>query len=145
MKRAMSGPGAAKTATTIDQYLARVEPAQRRALQVLRRTVRSAVPRAEEGIGYGIPMFRLDGKMFVAFGSAARHCSFYPGAGPVRAHAKELARYSTSKGTVRFDPADPLPAALVRRLVRTRLREARQPRRRARRPGAPARRKGSAR
>jgi uncharacterized protein YdhG (YjbR/CyaY superfamily) len=105
------------------EYLRRVPAAQRKALEALRRTVRAAAPDAEERISYGIPSFYVGPRMLVAYASASRHCAFYPGAEPVRRHAAELAGYSTSKGTVRFDPANPLPARLVRRLVETRLAE----------------------
>jgi uncharacterized protein YdhG (YjbR/CyaY superfamily) len=85
--------------------------------------VRAAAPAAEERVSYGIPSFYVDGRMLVAYAAASRHCAFYPGAKPIRRHAAELAGYDTSKGTVRFDPAKPLPASLVRRLVATRLAE----------------------
>ena len=64
--------------------------------------------------------------MIVAFGASAKHCSFYPGAHPLKAHAQELAKYSTSKGTIRFSADEPLPMALVRKLVRTRVAEHRR-------------------
>ena len=63
--------------------------------------------------------FRLDGKILVSFGTAANHCSFYPGA-VIRGCEKELARFETSQGTVRFQPGDPIPAPLVRRIVKER-------------------------
>jgi uncharacterized protein YdhG (YjbR/CyaY superfamily) len=108
---------------TISAYLAPLDKPKRAALQKLRRDIRAAAPGAVECISYGIPAFRLDGRMIVAFGASARHCSFYPGAHPVKAHAKELAKYSTSKGTIRFSPDEPLSTALVRKLVRTRVAE----------------------
>ena len=115
---------AAKTPPrTVTEYLRSVPPVPRRALEALRRTVRKAAPGAEERISYGIPAFYLGGRMLVAYGAAARHCAFYPGARPVEKHAAELASFDTSRGTVRFDPGRPLPAALVRRLVVTRLAE----------------------
>jgi biotin carboxylase len=77
----------------------------------------------EEVISYGIPAFRLDGKMLLGFGAAARHCAFYPGSHPIEAHRKELAAYDTSKGTIRFPPNRPLPATLVRKLAKTRIAE----------------------
>jgi len=109
--------------TTIDQYLKPLPADKKAALQKLRKAIRAAAPKATECISYGIPAFRLDGKMFLAFGAAANHCSFYPGAYPVRTLAGELAGYSTSKGTVRFPVEAPLPVALVRKLVRARLAE----------------------
>ena len=108
---------------TIDEYLAPLSVEKRAALKQLRRQIRSAAPRAEECISYGIPAFRLHGKLLLAFGVAAKHCAFYPGALPVQAHKRELAAYSTSKGTVRFQADKPLSAALVRKLVKTRIAE----------------------
>jgi uncharacterized protein YdhG (YjbR/CyaY superfamily) len=98
--------------TTVDEYLARLSGDKRAALERLRRTIKSAAPRAEECISYQLPAFRLDGRMLVWYGAGANHCSFYPGA-IVDAHKADLKNYDTSKGTIRFQPDDPLPAALV--------------------------------
>ncbi|HLN99441.1 MAG TPA: DUF1801 domain-containing protein [Pyrinomonadaceae bacterium] len=108
---------------TIDDYLAPLSNEKRTALEKLRKAIRSAAPRAEECIAYQIPAFRLDGKLLVAFGAAAKHCSFYPGAYPIKAHKDELKSYIISKGTIRFHAESPLPATLVRKLVRTRMAE----------------------
>jgi uncharacterized protein YdhG (YjbR/CyaY superfamily) len=108
---------------TIDEYLARLTADQRAVLQKLRKTIRSAAPRAEECISYGIPAFRLNG-MLVGFGATPRHCAFYPMSGSiVETHRDELEGYDTSKGTIRFQPDKPLPAALVRKLVKARIAE----------------------
>ena len=112
-----------KPATTIDEYLAPLSAEKRAALEKLRRDIRAAAPKAEECISYQIPAFRLDGRMLVAFGAAARHCAFYPGAHPIEVHRAELARYDTSKGTIRFAPDSPLPSALVLKLVKARIAE----------------------
>ncbi len=125
---------AAPPPRTVAEYLRRVPARERRALQALRRTIRSAAPGAEERIRYGIPSLYAGDRMLVAYAAAARHCALHAGALPVRKHAAELAGYSTSKGSVRFDPKKPLPAALVRRLVATRLAE-RAPRRGGKRAG----------
>src|SRR5262245_56490967 len=110
----------AKTGT-IDAYLATLSSDKRAALERLRKTIRDAAPGAEECISYQLPAFRLDGRALVAFGATAKHCAFFPMSGTtVQAHAAELARYDTSKGTIRFQPHDPLPAPLVRKLVRAR-------------------------
>jgi uncharacterized protein YdhG (YjbR/CyaY superfamily) len=61
--------------------------------------------------------------MLVAFGAGKKHCSFYPGAYPIAAHAEELQGYETSKGTVRFSAGQGLGAGLVRKLVRARVAE----------------------
>jgi uncharacterized protein YdhG (YjbR/CyaY superfamily) len=103
--------------TTVDAYLARLSGDKRAALERLRRTIKSAAPRAEECISYQLPAFRLDGRMLVWYGAGANHCSFYPGA-IVDAHKADLKNYDTSKGTIRFQPDDPLPAALVKKLVK---------------------------
>ena len=109
---------------TIDDYLAGVSAEKRAALEKIRAAIRSAAPGAEECIGYGLPAFRLDGKLLVAFGAAANHCSFYPmSSRTLAAHRAELAGYDTSPGTVRFQPADPLPARLVQKLVKARIAE----------------------
>ena len=63
---------------TIDEYLAGVKPDQRAALEKLRRTIRVAAPKAEEGISYGLAAFRWNGRPLVAFGAATNHCAFYP-------------------------------------------------------------------
>jgi uncharacterized protein YdhG (YjbR/CyaY superfamily) len=109
---------------SIDEYLAILSDEARAALEKLRRTIRSAAPRAEECISYRLPAFRLDGRMLVAFGATANHCAFYPMSSvTVAAHKKALKAYDTSKGTIRFHPENALPAALVRKLVRARIRE----------------------
>lgn len=110
--------------TAIDQYLAGVAPDQRVALEKLRKTIRAAAPKAEEYIGYGLAAFRLGGKPLVAFGASKRHCAFCPMNGTsVEAHKGELESYETSKGMIRFQPQRPLPAALVRKIVKERIAE----------------------
>ena len=96
---------------------------KRAALERLRRAIAAAAPRAEECISYGIPAFRLDGRVLVFFAAATHHCSFFPGAYPIEALKDELTAYRSSKGTIRFDPARPLPVGLVRKLVKARIAE----------------------
>lgn len=113
---------ATATATAIDDYLSTLDDGKRAALEKLRRTIRAAAPRAEEYIGYGLAAFRLDGKPLVALGASANHCAFYPMDGTtVGAFKAELKDFETSKGTIRFDEARPLPAALVRKIVKARI------------------------
>jgi uncharacterized protein YdhG (YjbR/CyaY superfamily) len=107
-------------ARTIDEYLAGLSDDKRAALEKLRKDILAAAPRAEECISYQMPAFRLDGKMLVWFGAAANHCAFYPG-GIVDDFKDDLAGYETSKGTIRFQPVRPLPASLVRKLVKARI------------------------
>jgi len=109
---------------TIDEYLATLSDDKRAALEKLRKTIRAAAPKAEECISYGLAAFRLNGRPLVAFGATAKHCAFYLMSGStVAAHKDELKDYDTSKGTIRFQPDNPLPAALVRKLVKARIAE----------------------
>src|SRR5437660_9750745 len=102
-----------KAPKTIDQFLAGLSPDKRTALQKLRRAIQAAIPKAQEIISYQMPAFRLDGKVLVWFGAGANHCAFYPGAYPIATHKAKLAKYKTSKGTIRFPADHPLPASLV--------------------------------
>ena len=107
---------------TIDEYLARVKPHQRTALEKLRRTIRAAAPKAEECISYGIPAFRQNGRLLVGFGAWANHCSFYPMSSmTLRKFQSYVKNFQTSKGTLRFSPDKPLPVALVKKLVHARM------------------------
>ena len=108
---------------TIDECLAPLSNEKRAALAKLRRAIKSAAPKAEECIIRQPPAFRLGGRMLVVFGAWANHCAFYLGAFPVEAHKDELKAYDTGKGTIRFQADSPLPATLVRKLVRTRIAE----------------------
>jgi uncharacterized protein YdhG (YjbR/CyaY superfamily) len=108
-------------AKTIDEYLARLDATQRAALAKLRRDIKAAASSAEECISYDIPGFRLGGRLLVSFGAASNHCAFYPGSEPIRAHRTELKGYDVGKGTIRFPADKPLPGALVRKLVKTRI------------------------
>ena len=107
---------------TIDDYLAGLNADKRAALERLRKVIRAAAPKAEECISYGLPAFRLNGRPLVALGAAANHCAFYPMSGAtVEAFKRELKAFDTSKGTIRFQTDNPLPTALVRKLVRARI------------------------
>jgi uncharacterized protein YdhG (YjbR/CyaY superfamily) len=108
---------------TIDEYLRPLSNEKQAALEKLRRDIKAAAPEVEECIMYQIPAFRLGGKMLVAFGAAANHCAFHAGAHPVKAHQDALRAYDASKGTIRFQADSPLPTALVRKLVKTRIAE----------------------
>ncbi len=101
-------------------YLATVSPDKRAALEALRKAIRAAAPGAEECISYDLPAFRLNGKLLVAYGAAANHCAFYPGS-VLEILKDELQDYDTTKGTIRFPADKPLPAALVRKLVKLRV------------------------
>ncbi len=103
-------------------HLAKLPPPARAALGTVRRALRAAAPRAEEGFSYRMPCFRVDGRPLVWYAAFARHGSLFPTAAVIRAHAAELKGYKTAKGTVQFSFEAPPPARLVAKLVRTRLR-----------------------
>ena len=114
-----SRPGT-RTPTSIDEYLAGVSDEKRAALQQLRKTILGVIPKAEECISYQMPAFRHEGRVLVYFAAAANHCAFYPG-GMVNEFKDDLEGYETSKGTIRFQPERPIPASLVRRIVKARV------------------------
>lgn len=106
---------------TVDEYLAQVPEPARSTLQKVRAAVRSAAPpQATEGISYGIPMFKHKG-VLVWFAAFANHCSFFPTAAVIAQFQKELKAFRTSKGTIQFPVDKPLPAALVKKMVKARL------------------------
>jgi uncharacterized protein YdhG (YjbR/CyaY superfamily) len=109
---------------TIDEYLAGVDADHRDALQKLRETIHIVAPKAEECISYGIPAFRLNGRSLVFFGAWANHCAFYPGSSnTLKKFRNELRNFQTSKGTLRFSPDNPVPIALVKKLLKARIAE----------------------
>ena len=108
-------------AASVGDYLGRLDPDKRSALEALRAVIRAAAPGAQECVSYGMPAFRLDG-MLVWYGAGAGHCAFYPGA-TVAAFSHDLAGFHTSKGTIRFQPDSPIPPDLVRRIVQARIAE----------------------
>jgi len=113
-----------RKAATIDGYLATVTGDRRAALDELRKTVRGIVPRAEECISYGIPAFRLNGRVIAGFAATAKGCSYFPFSGrTLTTLGKDVGGYERTKGSLHFDPLEPLPAALVRKLIRTRIAE----------------------
>jgi uncharacterized protein YdhG (YjbR/CyaY superfamily) len=112
----------------IKSYLAVLSDEQRSALERLRKIIRNAAPRAEECISYGLPAFRQEGRALVAYGATAHHCSFHPlSPAVIRMYASELARFDTSKGTIRFHQDRPLPVTLVRKIVKARIVENSKP------------------
>ncbi len=116
----------AKTRAQIRGYFAALPPDSRRVLKQLGTTIRSAAPGAVEGLSYGIPCFRLEGRMVVWYAAWKEHVSIYPmRASMRRALGAEARKYKTSKGTIQFPLDRPLPVALVKRLIKARMTEVR--------------------
>lgn len=105
-------------------YFAALPPVTRRELKKIRAAILSVAPDATDVIAYSIPGFRLDGRILIYYAAWKNHTSIYPlSAGMRRAHAAELKKYKTSKGTVQFPLTEPIPSAFIKRLVKTRLAE----------------------
>ena len=110
----------------IDEYLAGLDEPKRTTLQKLRQTIHSVIPDAEETISYGMPAFRLEGKIVAGFAAFKNHLAFLPHSGSTfRALSDDLAGYESTDGSLHFPIDKPLPKALVRKLIATRLKEIR--------------------
>ncbi len=105
----------------MDEYLARVPEPARSTLNKMRALIRSVAPsEATETISYGMPAFKYKG-VLVWFAAFSNHCSLFPGSSVIEAFKNELKGFSTSKGTIHFPVDKPLPAALVKKLVKARV------------------------
>jgi len=126
MKKAKSGkrrgaPKARGGPKNVDEYLARVPEPACSTLNKIRAAIRAAAPReATETISYGIPAFKHKG-VLAWFAAFSDHCSLFPTAAVIEMFKNELKGYSTSKGTIHFPTDKPLPAALVKKMVKARV------------------------
>lgn len=114
----------AVSSTEIDEYLAGLPDPDRAALDELRRTILQVVPGAEQCISYGLPGFRVGGKVVAGFGAFKEHLSYFPHSGSVfDALGDALDGYSRTKSALHFTASTPLPDDLVRRLIEAKLAE----------------------
>lgn len=126
MKKSKSGNRTSATKTkgmpkNIDEYLTGVPEPARTTLKKIRTVIRSAVPPGTiETISYGMPAFKHNG-VLVWFAAFSNHCSFFPTPSVIEALKNELKGFQTSKGTIQFPTDKPLPAALVKKIVKLRV------------------------
>jgi uncharacterized protein YdhG (YjbR/CyaY superfamily) len=118
-----SAPKPKTISNSVDKYLAALPEPARSTLNKVRAVIHSvAPPEATESISYGIPTFKYKG-MLAAYAAFSDHCSLFPGAGPTIEFKNDLKNFHTSKGTIRFAPNKPLPATLVKKLIKARIKE----------------------
>jgi len=109
----------------VDAYLASLPEPKRGTLETLRRTILEVLPDAEQGMSYGLPAFRLQGKVVAGFAAFKNHLSYLPHSGSVFPELRDdLLHYKTSSGALRFPVDQPLPKALVQKLIKVRVKQA---------------------
>lgn len=114
------------TRNEIDDYIAALDEPKRGTLQTLRRTIEDVIPGAEQCISYGMPAFRMHGKVIAGFAAFKNHLSYLPHSGSVLSELKtELAGYAMTSGSLHFGVDTPLPEPLVRKLIEVRLKQVR--------------------
>lgn len=127
MKSSSSKADPKQVGALVRAYLAAQPPKTRAELKKLRAAIRAAAPGALEVFSYGIPGFRFEGQPLAWYAGWKQHTSLYPiGEAIRREHAAELDGYTFSKGTIRFPLGEPPSSALVKRLVKSRIRQIRR-------------------
>lgn len=111
-----------KPAANIDEYIAEFPIDIQTILQKIRVTIKKAAPAAEEAISYAIPTFKLNGNL-VHFAAFKKHIGFYPAPSGTKAFKKELSVYESGKGSVQFPLDKPIPYALIKEIVKFRVKE----------------------
>lgn len=115
----------AVSAQQIDQYLDALEEPKRTTLAQLRQMILDILPEAEQGISYGVPAFKVQGKTIAGFAAFKNHLSYLPHSGSVIPQlAEETEGYTSTKGSLHFPIDSPLPEMLVRELLAVRMAEA---------------------
>ncbi len=109
--------------TTVEDYLAALPEVPRAALEKLRKTIKAAAPEAIETISYQMPTYKLHGRFLVSFAAFKNHCSLFSASAKVLEAHREGEPYFSGKGTLRFSTDKPIPAALVKKIVKTRIEE----------------------
>ena len=112
-----------KKATTVDEYIASFPETIQQQLNEVRQAVTNKAPDAVEGIAYGMPGYKLNGKPLVYFGGFTSHIGFYATPSGHEAFSKELSNYKQGKGSVQFPADQPMPINLIERMVEFRVQE----------------------
>jgi uncharacterized protein YdhG (YjbR/CyaY superfamily) len=119
-------PGGTMASDEVDGYLAALDEPKRSTLETMRRLIAAEIPEAEEGLSYGVPVFRIEGKPIAGFSAAKQHLSYLPHSGSILGSldADQLQGFTATKGAVKMAVDTPLPAALIRILIVLRRAEA---------------------
>jgi uncharacterized protein YdhG (YjbR/CyaY superfamily) len=107
---------------TIDEYIQTFPKDTQKILEQVRQTIKEAAPDAEEAISYQIPTFKLNGNL-VHFAAFKNHIGFYPAPSGQKAFEKELSVYKSGKGSIQFPIHKPMPLALIKKIVKYRVKE----------------------
>jgi uncharacterized protein YdhG (YjbR/CyaY superfamily) len=109
---------------SVDEYIALQPKTAQRTLELVRTTIRKALPRAVELISYTMPTYKVDGRPVLYLAGWKRHYSLYPASAQLIARCKDdLAPYEVEKGTIRFPLSEPVPVRLIGRIAKLRARE----------------------
>jgi uncharacterized protein YdhG (YjbR/CyaY superfamily) len=111
-----------KTSTSVDDYISNADSRAKKALRDIRKTIKAAAPKAEEVISYQIPGYKYHG-MLVFFAAWKTHISLYPAPWRAESLNKEMSAYAGSKGTIKFPLDRPMPIALIKKMVKYRVKE----------------------
>jgi uncharacterized protein YdhG (YjbR/CyaY superfamily) len=116
---------AAMSKSEVDGYLLSLEEPKRSTLEEVRSAILEVIPEAEQGMSYGVPAFRLEGKVVAGFAAFKNHLSYLPHSGSVFPELKaDLSKYKTSTGALQFQVDRPLPKSLVKKLIAVRKKQA---------------------
>ncbi len=111
-----------KSYSTVDEYIALAEPKVKKALKDIRKTIKTTAPKADEVISYLIPGYKYHG-LLVFFAAWKDHISLYPAPWSAVSLKKEMSAYEGSKGTIKFPIGEPMPLALIKKMVKYRVKE----------------------
>lgn len=108
--------------SNVEEYISGFPPKTRSLLKEMRKLIKETVPEAEEVISYNMPAFKLNG-MLVYYAGNKAHIGFYPTSSPIRIFKDDLSGYKTSKGAIQFPIETGIPASLVMKIVKFRVKE----------------------